>query len=104
MRFVEGQRVTPAEAARRLNRQSQQHGRGDGCGPTIDEADVESTAAAMLIVTSRPKGKIIVVDARGLRSAQKGTYHIGTHYPNLKDITEHRDSEGAWARMITHLR
>ena len=85
--FTHGQRVTGAEAVHRLNRQSQQHGRGEGRGPAVDEADVEPTAAAVLVMTSRPQGKIIVVDARGFRSARKDIYHIGTHYPNLEDIT-----------------
>ena len=102
--FIEGQRITGAEAVHRLNRQSQQHGKGEGRGPAGDEADVEPTATAMLIVTSRPQGNIVVVDARGFRSAQKDKYHIGTHYPNLKDITRHREFQGAWARTITKLR
>jgi hypothetical protein len=65
---------------------------------------VESTAAAMLIATSRPQGNIIAVDARGFRSEQKDKYNIGAHYPNLKDITEHRDFQCVWVPMITQLR
>ena len=42
--FIEDHRTTTVQAVHRLNRQSQQHGRGEGRGPTVDEADVESTA------------------------------------------------------------
>ena len=101
--FIECQRITVAEVAPRRNLQPQQRGRGEGRGPAIDEADAQSIATAMLIVTSRPQGRIIVVDARGFRSARKDTYHIGTHYPNLKGITEHREFQAVWVSIFTTL-
>jgi hypothetical protein len=102
--LIEGQRITAAEVAHRHSCQPQQHGRGDGRGPAVDEADVEPVAAAFLIATSRPQGNVIVVGARGSRSEQKDKYHIGTHYPNLKDTAEHKEFRCVWVRMITELR
>ena len=65
---------------------------------------MESIVAAMLIVTRGPQGRITVVDVRGFGSARKDTYHIGTHYPNLNDIEEHREFQYVWVRIITKLR
>ena len=53
--FMYGQRITAGEDVQRLNRQAQQHGRGEGRGPAIDEGDVESIAAMMLVVTGSPE-------------------------------------------------
>ena len=82
-RFIEGQRITASEIARRLYIQPHHCGRGKGSRPAIDKGDVESICARYDNCEKQDPRQCHLRGCTGVRSEQQGTYHICTYYPNL---------------------
>ena len=102
--FNQGQGLRPPRCACVVHEQA--HGgrsRGGGLGPVIKERDLEVTVKEMLQVAQKPTGTVILVDARGFKTHQRDTYHIGTHELNLQGILRHPNFLQVWPRLTRRL-
>ena len=98
--FNQGHSLRPPECVERVRTQSKGIPRGCGFGPEVNHDDMARTVLAMLRVTQKPTGHVIVVDARGFKApppgAQQARWHrlLGFKAPLLADLLHGTEGPG----------